>query len=234
MFNLIKFIGWKFYDLYILIYNKVMKIETPLNLYGIIGYFGLPGKGKSMAMTYELDMLRKKYGDKIYIATNYGFKGEDFHLSSWELLLKEYDKPLVVGYDEIQNEFSSREYKNFPTELIYLLTQQRKGNGVRIYYTAQRYGRVDKIWRELTSYAFECNTILGRWTRARGYHWEDYEMLQREVDVDKKIKIRPIKRLSFVQTNRLRNLYNSYDIIESAKSKEYITLDEQHRRLENK
>lgn len=46
MFNLFRFIGWKFYDLYKVFYNIIMKVETPLNLYGIIGYFGLPVKGK--------------------------------------------------------------------------------------------------------------------------------------------------------------------------------------------
>lgn len=230
--NFFKFIYWKFYDLYTNIMYKVRGEKKPLNIYGIIGYFGLPGKGKSVAMTYELDGYRQRYGNDVYIATNYGYKNQDFVLDDWNLLLRQYDKPLIVGYDEIQNEFSSRDYKNFPMELIYLLTQQRKGNGIRIYYTAQRYARVDKIWRELTSYAYECNTILGRWTRARGYHWEDYEMLNREVDVQKKMKIRPVKRISFVQTNKLRELYNSYDIIESAKSKDYISLEEQHTRKE--
>lgn len=230
MYNIVRFIYWKFVDLYRSIVNKIKKVEDDLNIYGIIGYFGLPGRGKSMAMTYELDRMRKKYGDKIYIATNYGYKGEDFHLDTWKHLLKQYDKPLIVGYDEIQNEFSSREYKNFPTELIYLLTQQRKGYGIRIYYTAQRYARVDKIWRELTSYAYECNTILGRWTRARGYYWEDYEMLNKEIDVERKMKIKPVKKVSFVQTDKLRDAYDSYRIIENAKSKDYISLEEQHNR----
>lgn len=232
MFNLFIFIYWKFNDLLKKIYNKIKKIEEPLNLYGIFGFFGLPGKGKTMAMTYKLDILRRKYGDKIYITTNYFYEGQDFPLDSWEMLLLERDKPLVVGYDEIQNEFQSRDYRNFPMSLISLLTQQRKGNGIRIYYTAQRYGRVDKIWRELTSYAFECNTILGRWTRARGYFWEDYEQLMTQTDVSRKMKIRPVRSLSFIQTDKLRGRYNSYKMLDSAKKKDYITLEEQHKMAE--
>lgn len=230
--KLIIFMYWKFVDLYRLIKDLILKVDRPLNLYGIYGFFGLPGKGKSMAMTYELERLRSKYGDKIYICTNYFYEGQDFHLDSWKMLLKEYDKPLIVAFDEIQNEFSSRNYKDFPTELIYILTQQRKGNGIRIYYTAQRYARVDKIWRELTSYAYECTTIFSRYTKAKGYFWEDYEMLQNEVDVSKKMKIKPQKRFSFVQSDYLRTRYNSYKMIETAKKKSYITLEEQHKRVQ--
>lgn len=75
-----------------------------LRLYGIYGYFGLPGKGKTMTMCYELQQLRKKYGDQIYIMTNFYYKDEDFHFSGWRDLLKEYDRPLVVAWDEVQNE----------------------------------------------------------------------------------------------------------------------------------
>ena len=44
-------------------------------------------------------------------------------------LLKEYDKPVVFAWDEVQNEFNSRDFKNFPVELLTLLTQNRKGHG---------------------------------------------------------------------------------------------------------
>lgn len=35
------------------------------------------------------------------------------------MLLWEYDKPVIFAYDEIQNEFNSRNYRNFPYELSY-------------------------------------------------------------------------------------------------------------------
>lgn len=219
---LLQFIYWKLIDLYRSINNKIKKIEKKPHLYGIYGYFGLPGKGKTMALTYELERLRKKHGDKIYIMTNYFYEGQDIEFKSWEQLLKTYDKPLVVAWDEVQNEFTSRNFKNFPIELLTLLTQNRKGNGVRIMYTAQRYNRVDKVFRELTHYAIMCNTILGRLTRMRYYHWEDYEQLNTTSNVDMKVKIRQTKTISFVQTDKIRELYNSYKMLESAKSKDYL------------
>lgn len=223
---ILEFFYWIILDLIRLINKKIKKIEQKPHLYGIYGYFGLPGKGKTMAMTWELERLRRKYKDKIYIMTNYFYENQDFEFNSWKQLLKTYDKPLVLAWDEVQNEFTSRNFKDFPVELLTILTQNRKGNGVRILYSAQRYNRVDKVFRELTHYAIMCNTILGRLTRLRYYHWEDYEQLNTTTNVDMKVKIRQTKTISFVQSDKLRNLYNSYKMLESAKSKEYLSREE--------
>lgn len=225
---LFKFIYWKFVDLFREIKRVIMKEEKPVHLYGIYGFFGLPGKGKTIGLTWELENLRKKYGDKIYITTNYFYENQDFPFTGWEMLLREYDKPLVVAWDEVQNEFTSRNFKSFPMELLTLLTQNRKGYGIRIIYSAQRYNRVDKVFRELTHQAVQCNTILGRYTKLRYYHWEDYEELNTQNIIDLKVKIRPIRVKRFVQSDYIRELYNSYKMLESAKSKDYISLEEMH------
>ena len=95
--------------------------KRDIHLYGIYGYYGLPGKGKTMAMSYRLRELRKRYGNDIYIMTNYCYDDEDFQFTSWKDLLREYDKPLVVAWDEVQNEFNSRDFKSFPiTQFISL------------------------------------------------------------------------------------------------------------------
>lgn len=217
-----EFIKWKSIDLYREAKRIINKQEKIPHLYGIYGYFGLPGAGKTMAMVWQLEKYRKKYGDKVYIMTNFHYKGQDFEFRTWRDLLREYDKPLICAWDEVQNEFNSRDFKNFPVELLTLLTQNRKGNGKQILYTAQRWNRVDKVFRELTHYAIECRTISGRLTRLKYYHWLDYENLQATPVIEKKIKIKPIKIETFVQSDYLRNLYDSYKMLESAKSKDYI------------
>lgn len=220
--KLLSFLKWKLIDIYRFITVK----DKPIHLYGIYGFFGLPGYGKTMAMSYELLELRKKYGDDIYIFTNYGFSQEDRPFLDWHMLLEEYDKPCVFAWDEVQNEFNSRAYANFPVELLTLLTQNRKGHGKRIYYTAQRYNRVDKVFRELSFLVGECRTIFGRYTRVRFYDTEDYEMLLSTPDVNKRIKIKPRRRISFIQTDFIRDCYNSYQMLETAKSKEYMSRKE--------
>ena len=172
---LARLLYWKVKDLFNSFKNRK---EKQIHLFGIYGFFGLPGQGKTLSMTAELMGLRQKYGDDIYIFTNYGFKQEDKPFDNWRMLLETYDKPAVFAWDEVQNEFNSRDFKNFPIELLTLLTQNRKGNGKRIYYTAQRYSRVDKVFRELSFLVGDCRTIMGRYTRVRWFDTEDYEMLQ--------------------------------------------------------
>ena len=91
---------------------NIFRNKRKVHLYGIWLYCGLYGQGKTMVLTEYLTRMRAKYGDKIYISTNYGFKDEDFPLDNWKDLLTEYDRPVIFGYDEIQNEFNSRDYRN--------------------------------------------------------------------------------------------------------------------------
>lgn len=219
LFQLLK---WKFIDMYRAYKNRGNK---KVHLYGIRLLCGLYGQGKTMALTQYLDSMRKKYGDKILISTNYGYSGEDFPLSTWKQMLTNYDRPVIFGYDEIQNEFNSRDYKNFPYELVSLLTQNRKGHGKQIIGTAQRYGRVDKVFRELCTHVGECRTIFGRLTTVKWYGWEEYEQLINVTDISRKMKIRA-RKVRFVQTDDLRNAYDSFQMLESAKTKEYQTQQE--------
>lgn len=210
-----------------LIYRKIQdKKNMGIHLYGIYGYFGLPGRGKTMAMSYELKKLRKQYGDKIYIMTNYFYKDQDFEFTSWKDLLKEYDKPLVVAWDEVQNEFNSRDFKSFPISLLTLLTQVRKKNGIQILYTAQRWHFVDKNFRSLSFGCYECGTILGSLSFARLYDPVDYDNLCSTSEYNKRMKIHPKYTISFLQTKDIRNCYDSYRMLESAKSKEYLDRQE--------
>lgn len=202
------------------------KKEKGIHLYGIYGYFGLPGKGKTMAMCHELKEARKRYGKNIYIMTNFCYNDEDFQFTSWKDLLKEYDKPLLVAWDEVQNEFNSRDFKTFPIALLTLLTQVRKKNGIRILYTAQRWHFVDKNFRSLSFGCYECSTILGNFTMTRLFDPVDYDNLCSVSDYERRRKIKPIKVDSFLQNEELRTCYDSYRMLETAKSKDYMSREE--------
>lgn len=210
-----------------LIYRKLKdNKECQLRLYGIYGYFGLPGKGKTMAMCNELKKLREAYGDQIYIMTNFCYKDEDYQFTSWKDLLKEYDKPLVCAWDEVQNEFNSRDFKTFPIALLTVLTQVRKKNGIQILYTAQRWHFVDKNFRSLSFGCYECNTILGCFTITKLYDPVDYDCLCSNSDYEKRRRIKSIKTDSFIQTDALRFAYDSYKMLQTAMSKEYMDREE--------
>ena len=220
---LLRVLPWWCKDVY-----RFFKYPRKVHLYGIWMFCGLYGQGKTMALTEYLSRMRRKYGDKIYICTNYGFKEEDFPLTHWRDLLSDYDKPVIFGYDEIQNEFNSRDYQNFPYELVTMLTQNRKGNGKQIVGTAQRFGRVDKTIRELCTHVIECRRgYFGRVTKTRKYDVDDYEQFLHEVDVMKKRKI-PHSNYKFIQTDELINAYDSFQMLSSAKTKSYVTQAEKY------
>lgn len=216
IFDLIK---WIVIDIYRFFKDKDRKVH----IYGIYGYFGLPGKGKTVALA-ELGLrYRQKYGDKIYIVDNFGYEYSDWHFDSanWKELLIEQDKPTLYLFDEVQNIFNSRDFKNFPTELLVQLTQNRKGNGKMICYSAQRWGRVDKVFRELSHKCYECKTLFKRLTITKAFDWEDYEMYVNSTDVRTRMKIHS-RRYSFIQTDQIRNSYNSFKMLKSARDKMYM------------
>ena len=107
--KLLNFLKWKCIDVYRGFKNRK---DKKIHLYGIYGFFGLPGHGKTISMSYELLSLRQRYGNDIYIFTNYGFDYEDKPFDNWRMLLDEYDKPAVFAWDEVQNEFNSRDFNN--------------------------------------------------------------------------------------------------------------------------
>lgn len=213
---LIEFFKWKAIDCY-----RHFTQPRVIHLYGIWCFVGIYGGGKTMSLVNYLEAMRRKHGDKIYIATNFFYKNQDFEIKSWQDLLPVRDKPIIFAYDELQNEFNSREYRSFPVSLMVLLTQNRKGNGKQIVYTTQDYETVDKNFRRLTSKVVTCRTLFGRLTITRYYAREDYEHLISTVNVDRRLKIHPRKTDRFVQSDYLRDLYDSFQMLASATSKQY-------------
>lgn len=215
--TILDFFRWKCIDLY-----RYRRYGRPLHLYGIYGFVGQNGGGKTMGVTMHLDNLRKRFKDSILIYTNYYYFQEDGHINDWHMLLKEYDKPVIFVYDEIQNVFNSRSYKSFPIELVQLLTQNRKGHGKQILYTAPDYETVEKNFRRLTFKVVTCRTIAGRLTSLRYYRREDYENLIATASVSLRMKIHPTSHFYKVQSDEVRNHYDSFQFLHDAKTEKYI------------
>lgn len=192
------------------------KRVSPLHFYGIRAFVGQCGAGKTISMTHYLNKMRKTYGDKIYITSNYGYIHQDFPFTSFEELLVIRDKPFIVAWDEVQNEFCSRDFQKFPTSLLTLLTQNRKGHGVQIVYSCQHLSHVDKIFRDMTNDIYFCHTWLNRFTFY-------VRILPSELDSNghKKKSITFGRCESFVQTAEDRNAFDSFQILKSATTRGY-------------
>jgi len=215
---------WKSIDIYRFL--KTPRNKRKLHFYGIRAFVGSVGGGKTMAMVDYLERMRNKYGDRIIIATNFYYLREDFHLDNWHPIIDDYDRPVLFCLDEIQNVFNSRNFRSFPPELSELLTQNRKGHGKQILWTAQVYTHVDKSFRDLTGLITTCKTFFGRYTRTATFDRLTFESMIDTSNLKNKSRHKPKKKHSFVQSDSLRGCYDSFQFLKSVKSKEYLSLDE--------
>lgn len=201
---LLELLKWKFIDV-----RRVRKYGRKVHLYGVRCITGMYGCGKTITMSKIALDYRNKYKNDIYICSNFGFGLQDFPFTNLKQLTEQYDKPIIFLWDEVQNDFPSTE-KNFPKEVRQALTLNRKGNGKMFFWASQDHELVHKTIRRLTIEYGMVKTIFGRLTKVRWFHDYDYQKLFEENDLDKKLKIRAFKREVFVQTDFIRELYNSY------------------------
>jgi len=184
--------------------------------YGLYMFCGKQGAGKTMGLVYTLERYRKRY-PKAKIYSNMKYQYETLPLKSLNDLL---DKSLYNGengtifvIDEIQNEFSCATSRDFPETLLQLITMQRKQKIV-ILATSQVFTRVAKPLREQCFYVIDCFTFLGRYTRLKWFFAEDYNQYIENPSPKKKLKMRKKRKDCFVQDDRLRELYDSYALVE--------------------
>lgn len=202
--NLIELIKWVLIDIY-----RKIKFGKPLHLFGVYCVTALYGCGKTMSMTKIAYDYRKKYGEQVIICSNFGLKLQDFAFNNINLVIKQYDKPIIFFWDEVQNDFPSTD-KNFPREVRQALSLCRKGNGKMFYWASQDHELVHKNIRRLTVGYGLCKTILNRYTKIKWFRPIDYAKYFDQTDFKKRLKIHPYKKQKFVQADYLRDLYNSY------------------------
>ncbi|MGJ0935838.1 hypothetical protein ACR76M_15920 [Enterococcus innesii] len=214
-----QFVYYKFFD-------TKKKDRSAFNEYGLTMYVGMQGDGKTVSLVEKLEEIRHDYPD-VLICTNFGYEKEDIPLVDWLQILEiRNDRGVVFAIDEIQNEFDVYDARNFNMQILRTVTQQRK-QGIKMFGTSQVFTRVAKPLREQTFEVVECKTVLGRWTFQRCFRADEYNMI---IDnPDKKAKQKRKWRKNFIQTDSLRNMYDSYKVIE-----EMAKLERKARQRESK
>ena len=131
---------------------------------GLIIYTGNQGSGKTSTMVRDMMLMQEEY-PKMKVVTNFGYKNEDQELRHWKQLIdfKNGIQGVAVGIDEIQNWFNSKQSKNFPPEMLMIVTTNRKNRRV-ICGTAQRFYMVSKDIRTQCSEVRHCKTFGGCFT----------------------------------------------------------------------
>lgn len=200
----LNFIKWKIWDI-----RNVSRSE--FSEYGLTIYTGMQGYGKTISLVERLEEIHNKYPD-VPIYTNFGYVNETGQLLDWNQLLEiRSDNGVVFAIDEIQNEFDIYDARNFDMSILRTITQQRK-QGIKIFGTSQVFTRVSKPLREQTFEVVECFTVLGRWTFQKCFSADWYNLVMD--NPDRKSKLSRKWRKNFIQTNKIRSLYDSYRVID--------------------
>lgn len=214
--KILKFLRYKVIDI-MEYFRKRRGGIIEFNEYGLRLYSGVQGSGKTMSLVEQLERYRNKYPD-LLIATNFFYKYETMPIKSLSeipalsLIARENGYTgVVIGWDEIQNDFDNS-VRSFPVTVLRTITQQRK-QGIKILATSQVFTRVAKAIREQTFEVVECKTLMGRWTFQKWYSPIEYEHWI--MNPDKKENLSTVGRHNFVQDDELRNLFDSYAVIDS-------------------
>lgn len=178
---------------------------------GMIIFTGRQGNGKTTAlMQYAIDLLDTY--PKAKCLSNTKFAYQDEKLVHWKQLVdyKNEHKGIVVIMDELQNWFGSNQSRNFPPEMLGVITQNRKNRRV-ILGTAQNFYLLAKAIRSQCTEIRQCVTLAGVLTI----------VIKREPIIDNDGDVKDLKYRGmyfFVHSERLRNSYDTWSVVDALSS----------------
>lgn len=175
---------------------------------GLIIFEGRQGAGKTISMIEFCRRMQQEYPLAKCI-TNLGYKNEDTKLKDWRMLMdyKNDKRGVIVVMDELQNWFSSNDSKNFPPEMLSVITQNRKNRRI-ILGTSQNFYLLAKAIRSQATEVRRCTTLLGCLTFVR----------RAEPILDSEGNVKEWKNKGmyfFVHDKELRESYDTYKVIEN-------------------
>lgn len=204
--NFIKKLIWDFPHQYAI---DTLNLEPgDFKEYGLIVFTGRQGSGKTSSLVEYMGRLQQIYPESKTL-TNFGYVYEDTNLNHWNKLTDYVNgrKGVIVGIDETQNWFSCNQSKNFPPEMLSVITQNRKNRRI-ILGTAQNFYLLSKAIRSQTTEVRECYTFFGCLT----FVFRKIPIL----DVDGNVEKWKNKGFYFfVHNEKLRNSYDTYKCIEN-------------------
>ncbi len=186
---------------------------------GCIIFTGRQGRGKSVSMVHQALTLKGLYR-KAKLIDNINIKGHDDELKHWRQLIdyKNGMKGVIVCIDETQNWFSSAQSKDFPPEMLSVITQNRKNRRI-ILGTAQSFHLLAKSIRSQATEVRECHTFFGCLTF----------VIRREPFLDSEgnvIKMKWRGMYSFVHNKELREAYDTWHVVESLSDSGFLPMDQ--------
>lgn len=177
---------------------------------GLVIFEGRQGSGKTMSMVEFIMRMQQEY-PLAKTTTNFGLISQNKNLKDWEMLIdyKNDKQGVIVGMDELQNWFSSNDSKNFPPEMLGIITQNRKNRRI-ILGTSQNFYLLAKAIRSQATEVRRCTTLFGCLTIVKRV----------EPILDSEGNVQEWKNRGmyfFVHNKDLRNAYDTYKVIENLK-----------------
>lgn len=175
---------------------------------GLIIFEGRQGRGKTIAMIEFARQMQEEY-PLCKCLSNLNYTKEDAKLNTWRKLLNYNNGKhgVIAIIDETQNWFSSNQSKDFPPEMLSIITQNRKNRRI-ILGTAQNFYLLAKAIRSQATEVRRCATILGALTIVRRVE----PILNSEGNV---IKWKHRGIYFFVHDKKLRESYDTYHVIQT-------------------
>lgn len=187
------------------LYNRKPDFFLPQ---GLVIFTGRQGNGKTISlMQYAMELLDTY--PKAKCISNTKFALQDELLKHWTQLInyKNAHMGVIAIIDELQNWFSSNSSRNFPPDMLSVITQNRKNRRV-ILGTAQNFYLLAKPIRSQCTEIRECVTLAGVLTI----------VIRREPVVDNDGEVKQLKyrgMYCFAHNRRLRDSYDTYSVIEN-------------------
>lgn len=216
-------------DLFFYVLHKGWRIFQGWGLHIYVGRFGA---GKTSSMVHDAFQIARKF-PSVTILTNFKLMDFPSHtrvlpLRSPQDILNAPDNTLVL-IDEIGTIFNSRDYakgkESVPKILFQHLCQCRKRH-LMIYATSQRWNFVDKQLRDIVATVRKTYMSFGhpfsRMATVRIYDAVDYD----RAFSNPLIPIAPLGGKCYVQTDRLRQRYDTSELVENMLSMEYVSDEE--------
>lgn len=173
---------------------------------GCVIFEGRQGAGKTISMIEYAKRMQEEY-PLAKCTSNLAYTKEDIELEDWRMLL-DYKNDIygvIVIIDELQNWFSSNDSKNFPPDMLEIITQNRKNRRI-LLGTAQNFYLLAKAIRSQATEVRRCTTLLGCLTIVRRF----------EPILDSEGNVKEFKRRGwyyFVHDKDLRDCYDTYKVI---------------------
>lgn len=195
----------------------------------IIAFCGLFGKGKTLSVVHKVVksykkgnnktvfcMRRKKFvKQRVKVISNVtlSIPYEDFKRLDQIVYASEQNKKyddendtltvtLVLG-DEFSVQMNSRSFKTNIDPLFLNTILTCRHHHISLYYTAQRFGHVDALLRQVTSYVVDCNKV---WRLQGNYNYDAWEL----ENASSPKMVKPNRRRVWFVRNRD---YNAYDTL---------------------